>query len=259
MASKPVSNPGSTPKLPEGGDAPKWTRLPVRTRPHRNPLAENDDGHPRCPDDFHTLSVDRFAKTAEGVEIADIGCAFGGMLISLAPHFPQTAMLGLEIRPRIAQFAQEKVQQLRDCAHVDSGDHHFTNVWFEQCNVMKFGTRFFRRGQLSRLFFCHPDPHWKAKNVRRRIVSPGLVHIYAYWLRIGGLLYTVSDVPELEQWMIACLDACPLFERLSEAEILDDETVVGIAVSTSEDAQRAQRKGLPKNFAVHRRVAGPVN
>jgi tRNA (guanine-N7-)-methyltransferase len=260
-APAPVALPATVPQLPPRADgaAPKWTRLPIRTRPHRNPLAENDDDHPRCHAEVSAERLPTYYPALDGsapadVEIADIGCAFGGMLIALAPHFPTSNMLGLEIRPKVVEFAQEKVMELRKNADAAQGHHHYNNVWFEQCNVMKYGTRFFRKGQLSRLFFCHPDPHWKAKNLRRRIISPGLVHVYAYWVKVGGLVYTVSDVPELEKWMIDCLDASPLFQRLTDEELERDRVVLDIAVTTSEDAQRAQRKGLPKNFAVHRRV-----
>lgn len=243
----------------------KWTRLPLRTRPHRNPLAENDDGHPTCPDEVAAQRLPRYypahaADIAAGkrVEIADIGCAFGGMLVALAPLFPSTLMVGLEIRTKVVGFAQQRIVELRKNADTAQGHHDYNNVWFEQCNVMKFGSRFFAKGQLQKLFFAHPDPHWKAKNVRRRIISPGLVQTYAYWLAEGGLLYTVSDVPELEQWMVECLDASPLFQRLTDDELAADKAVLDITKGTSEDAQRAKRKGLPPNFAVHRRVTPPA-
>lgn len=254
---------------------PRWTRLPIRTRPHRNPLAENDDERPDCPAEVAAKLADMYplvaADVASGeeaaaakrrIEFADIGCAFGGMLFSLAPLFPDTLMLGLEIRSKVVQFAQDKAKELRANADPAQGHHHYNNVWFEQLNVMKFGANYFEKGQLSKMFFCYPDPHWKRKNIRRRIIGPGLVHEYAFWLKVGGLLYTVSDVPELEKWMIDCLDACPLFERLPDEEILADDfskRIIDIVTSSSEDAQRTERKGLNKNFAVHRRIAAPAS
>jgi tRNA (guanine-N7-)-methyltransferase len=242
---------------------PKWTRMPIRARPHRNPLADNDDWHPDSPMVVRDASLPHFYPKlcADGnparrnVEFADIGCAFGGMFCALAPLFPDTLMLGLEIRPKVVAFAQGKTRELRENADPAVGHHHYDNVWFEQCNVMKHGCRFFSKGQLTKLFFAHPDPHFKVANLRRRIISPGLVHTYAYWVREGGLVYTVTDVPDLEEWMVQCLDNCPLFERLTEEEAAADATVLEIAKTTSEDAERAKRKGLPPNFAIHRRVA----
>ncbi|CAG9582879.1 putative tRNA (guanine-N(7)-)-methyltransferase [Leishmania major strain Friedlin] len=237
-------------------EQPRWTRLPIRTRPHRNPLAENDDEHPECPAQFER----RFSEFYPGmvnpvVEFVDVGCAFGGMLFSLAAVFPATCMMGLEIRPKVVSFAQEKALALRQ-ENAASLTQHYRNVWFEQMNVMKFGSNCFTKGQLSRLFFCYPDPHWKRKNIRRRIISPGLVQEYAYWLRHGGLVYTVSDVAELEEWMVQCLDDSPLFRRLAEAELCTPEhkQVLEIVTGASEDAQRTARKGLQKHFAVHMRI-----
>jgi tRNA (guanine-N7-)-methyltransferase len=126
---------------------------------------------------------------------------------------------------------------------------------------MKFGSNCFDKGQLSKIFFCYPDPHWKRKNIRRRIISPGLVQEYAFWLRIGGLLYTVSDVEGLEEWMVQCLDQCKLFRRLTDEEVAtitpNHAQVVQTVIDASEDAQRTARKGLKKNYAVHIRVMEP--
>ncbi|CUG92448.1 tRNA guanine-N(7)-methyltransferase, putative [Bodo saltans] len=237
---------------------PKWTRLPIRTRPHRNPLAENDDDHPDCPEEMRNRTRQWYPTSTKDVEFLDVGCAFGGMLFSLAPLFPDTLMLGLEIRPKVVDYAQKKTIAYRGGAGGDGVTHHFGNLWFEPLNVMKFGSNCFEKGQLSKIFFCYPDPHWKRKNIRRRIISPGLVQEYAFWLRPGGLIYTVSDVEGLETWMISCLDACPLFRRLSDEEISSQcsnhDDIVKIVIDSSEDAQRTARKGLKKNYAVHVRI-----
>lgn len=251
-------------------DQPKWTRLPIRTRPHRNPLADNDDGHPDCPEDAVTrlpLLYPEAMQQVSGrrIEFVDVGCAFGGMLFALAPHFPNTLMLGLEIRPKVVDFAHKKALEMRRNAEEQNKTavegkkfHHYHNVAFEQLNVMKFGSNWFDKGQLSKIFFCYPDPHWKRKNIRRRIISPGLVQEYAYWLRVGGLIYTVSDVAELEEWMVKCLDECPMFRRMSaeelEAYAPGHAKIMSIVTDSSEDAQRTARKGFTKNFAVHMRI-----
>lgn len=57
------------------------------------------------------------------------------------------------------------------------------------------------------------DPHFKTSNHRRRIIQTSLLAEYAYCLAVGGMLYTVTDVQELGEWMRAKLDAHPLFER----------------------------------------------
>jgi hypothetical protein len=36
---------------------------------------------------------------------------------------------------------------------------------------MKYLPHFLEKGQLEKIFFCFPDPHFKAKNHRRRIIT----------------------------------------------------------------------------------------
>ncbi len=45
------------------------------------------------------------------------------------------------------------------------------------------------------------DPHFKASTHRRRIISTAQLADYAYLLAPGGVLYTITDVPELGAWM----------------------------------------------------------
>ena len=41
---------------------------------------------------------------------------------------------------------------------------------------------------------------------------------YAYILQEGGIIYTITDVRDLHDWMVKCLDEHPLFERISDEE-----------------------------------------
>jgi tRNA (guanine-N7-)-methyltransferase len=53
---------------------------------------------------------------------------------------------------------------------------------------MKTLPHFFKRQQLSKMFFLFPDPHFKRKKHKARIISPTLLSEYAYYLRDGGLV-----------------------------------------------------------------------
>ena len=61
------------------------------------------DWSPHYPDYCQAPNVARDSNPTEAssssasqkkVEFADVGCGFGGLLISLAPQFPDTLMLG---------------------------------------------------------------------------------------------------------------------------------------------------------------------
>lgn len=89
---------------------------------------------------------------------------------------------------------------------------------------------------------CQQDPHFKKQNFRRRVIQTELLAEYAYVLGIGGMLYTITDVPELGEWMKAKLDAHPLFERLSDEE-LEDDPPAKLLASATEEGQKVARNG----------------
>ena len=74
--------------------------------------------------------------------------------------------------------------------------------------------------QLEKIFVCFPDPHFKAKNFRRRIISDTMLSEYAFFLKEGGRLYTVTDVEDLHIWHVQKCDAHPSFERLPNEEVI---------------------------------------
>ena len=193
------------------------------------------------------------------VEYADMGCAYGGLLCKLSALFPDTLMMGMEIRDKVVSFTQGRIQHLRKGEGIDGeGDatHHYNNTWVMQGNTMKYLPNFFEKGQLKRLSFCYPDPHFKKKNIRRRVIQEALTHEYAYVMADGGLLYTVTDVKDLADWMQMHLDKSPLFERLTDAEVEADPFIKYVAHS-SEDAIRTEKKNLGKHYAIHRKLPTP--
>jgi tRNA (guanine-N7-)-methyltransferase len=64
---------------------------------------------------------------------------------------------------------------------------------------MKYIPNYFRKAQLTKMFFFFPDPHFKEKNHRRRVISMQLLDEYAYVMEVGGIIYTITDVEELGQ------------------------------------------------------------
>jgi tRNA (guanine-N(7)-)-methyltransferase len=218
-------------------------------------------------------------KLTRDVEVVDIGCGFGGLLVALAPLLPETLMLGtyihgwrrngfrscipiiiviltwlpgLEIRTSVTQFVQERIWALRE----QNDGKLYQNAACIRANTMKFLPNFFKKAQLSKIFICFPDPHFKARKHKARIVSTTLNSEYAYALRPGGIVYTITDVEALHQWMVQHLDAHPSFERVSEEEVEKDECVNVMQNETEEGKKVARNKGQ-KFVALFRRVEDP--
>ena len=85
------------------------------------------------------------------VRFADIGCGFGGLLIRLAEAYPDTLMVGLELRDKVAEYVRERLACLR---HERPGQYQNASVL--RTNGMKFLPNYFRRGQLTKMFFLFP-------------------------------------------------------------------------------------------------------
>ncbi len=162
---------------------------------------------------------------------------------------------GLEIRTQVADFVQEKIRTLR-VKHEDAPLRLYQNVACIRANSMKFLPNFFRRAQLRSIFICFPDPHFKARKHKARIVSTTLNSEYAFVLRPGGIVYTITDVEELHDWIVSHFAAHPSFERLSKEEEEKDECVEVMRTETEEGKKVARNKGS-KWVACFRRLEDP--
>jgi hypothetical protein len=66
-----------------------------RQRAHANPFSDHNLEYPASPDEVDwSAHYPAFAGSGKKPEFADVGCGFGGLLIALAPLYPDTLMLG---------------------------------------------------------------------------------------------------------------------------------------------------------------------
>ncbi|KAK0480309.1 putative methyltransferase [Armillaria novae-zelandiae] len=224
-----------------------------RQRAHANPFSDHALEYPTSPQgvdwDSHYPSLARSGKVPE---FADVGCGFGGLLISLAPLFPDTLMLGLEIRVQVSQYVEDRIKALRVAAEPSA---HYQNVSIVRANAMKFLPNYFTKHSLSALFFLFPDPHFKSRKHKARIISPTLLAEYAYVLRPGGIVYTITDVKDLHEWMKAHLDAFPLFEPVDEETLRAEGKgpIVDAVYTSTEEGKKVERNKGDKWLACFRR------
>lgn len=238
----------------------KSTGLPrkrfYRARAHSNPLSDSHFPVPISPGQVdyslhypqHFPSSDQ-VDSGKKIQFADIGCGFGGLLISLSTLFSETLMIGMELRDKVTEYVKERILALRV-----TNPGQYQNISVVRTNSMKYIPNYFEKGQLSKMFFLFPDPHFKEKNHRRRVISPFLLDEYAYVLEVGGIIYTITDVEELGDWMKACLENHPMFEGLTDEELKADP-VTKLLSSATEEGQKVDRNGGQTFRAVYRRIA----
>lgn len=221
-----------------------------RQRAHCNPMSDHNLDYPINP-----LTVDWYQWYGEEsrtnkVEFLDIGCGYGGLLFRLSEEFPTKLSMGMEIRVKVTDFVQDKIIALRQGL-----PGLYRNIWCLRNNTMKYLLNYFEKGQLSKIFILFPDPHFKKRKHKWRIINPTLLDEYAYVLKVGGLIYTITDVPDLYDWMKEHLDDHPLFERVDVDELhrQGDICVNLIHNSTEEGAKVSRNKGL-KLPNIYRRI-----
>ncbi|ROV96614.1 hypothetical protein VPNG_09003 [Cytospora leucostoma] len=200
-------------------------------------------------------AVVKTKRLTKDVEVADIGCGFGGLLMALSPSMPDTLCLGLEIRAQVTQYVEDKIRALRNKSRQEGGND-YQNIACLRANTMKFLPNFFKKAQLTKIFICFPDPHFKAKKHKARIVSTQLNSEYAFVVRPGGIVYTITDVKDLHEWMVSHFEAHPAFERVSEEEQEEDECVK-IMRSETEEGKKVERNKGQKFVALYRRLEDP--
>lgn len=221
-----------------------------RQRAHSNPIADHCFDYPLTPDDAKWS--DYFTTgPSKGVDFLDVGCGYGGLLVELSPMFPDKHILGLEIRVKVCDYVQDRIKALRT-----ESPEQYGNIACIRTNAMKYLPNFLRKGELEKLFFLFPDPHFKRQKHKWRIISTQLLAEYAYVLAIGATVYIATDVKELYEWMCTHFTNHPLFLQLTEAEASSDPVVPKLFDST-EEGKKVTRMGGEKFIAAFRRIADP--
>lgn len=228
-----------TPKFPQ--------KRFFRQRAHANPFSDHSLVYPVCPSEFNmqelypSIGEDKSKK----VTILDVGCGYGGFLVKLAQLYPEKYAMGLEIRTKLVEFVRQRIVALRA-----KGECHNGQVL--RTNAMKFLPNFFDKGQLEMMFFLFPDPHFKRKKHKARIITDQLLTEYAYFLKSGGRLYIATDVKDLFEYMTSTIDRHKMFKRLDDSEI-PTELSHNILNST-EESMKVDRKGGEKFLAGYVRL-----
>lgn len=123
----------------------------------------------------------------------DIGCARGKFLLEMAKLYPERNFLGIEIRyPLVQEASLEKDELGLTNIHFLSGSINYSaTAIFDSLpsNILKYITIQF------------PDPWFKRKHNKRRVVQPELVNLLVDHLVEEGIIFLQSDILEVAQEM----------------------------------------------------------
>ena len=120
-------------------------------------------------------------------------------MVKLGEMYPDIYSIGMEIRVKVSDYVVDRIKALR---LLNPGTYN--NIACLRTNAMKYLPNYFRKGQLSKIFFLYPDPHFKKAKHKWRIISPALLSEYAYILKKGvsniKLLYFTIFIFELRSF-----------------------------------------------------------
>lgn len=175
------------------------------------------------------LDLGALAAGYAEVEI-EIGFGRGMFFIQRAQAVPGHLLLGFEVKKKLAYRVDQRCQRL--------GLHGARAMFADIREVLP---RVGPAGHVARVFMHFPDPWWKKRHGKRRLVGEPLLDEIARLLRPGGEFFVQTDVEERAEVHQAGVLAHPAFELPGGDGRLDDNPYQ--AVSNRE--KRAVEDGLP--------------
>ena len=154
-----------------------WHRVVRSIRQHVNPLGAH----------YLEARAERIEIPSgfERVEV-ELGCADAKFSFDLAAAHPQWFVVGLEIREALVERNNERAAARGQ-----------QNLAFGYVNLNVDLDRVFAPASVDRFHVLFPDPWFKARHRKRRVIEPGMLEVAATQLKPGGELHFASDVYEL--------------------------------------------------------------
>ncbi len=198
----------------------------VRVHQHVNPLSPHYRQSP-APVDL----AEEFADASRPLHL-DIGCARGRFLLRMAEVQPDWNYLGVEIRePLVAE------------ANRLAGEANLSNLRYAFCNAMLWLDHLLNgvpEGILQMATIQFPDPWFKKRHAKRRMVTRELADSVVGKLAVGGRIFVQTDIEFL---------AAEMFDLFREETRLNE---IGIAENPFPVKTEREKAVEDKNLPVYR-------
>ncbi len=174
----------------------------VRVHQHVNPLSPY---YTQSPEPIDWAAA--FADISRPLHL-DIGCARGRFILRMAEVWPEWNFLGVEIREPLVEEANRL-----------GAEANRPNLYYAFCNAMLWLDHLLTgmpEGNLQMVTIQFPDPWFKKRHAKRRMVNAELVESVVGKLAGGGRVFVQTDIEFLANEMF---DFFRKDERLSEIEV----------------------------------------
>ena len=137
----------------------------------------------------------------------EIGSNRGRFLRGLGELYPDQSVLGIEIRKRFSQSLQTELDQKGPPnAHILGADAKLALPLL------------FADGSISRFFVLFPDPWWKKRHAKRRLLTPSFLSLVADKVSLDGLLIIKTDVSHYAEMVEGIINSSPRWRRVKEED-----------------------------------------
>lgn len=216
-----------------------------RVRQHVNPLSHKYAIPATAPDWSRVFTHPQLPLHL------DIGCAKGDFVREMAHKVADWNFLGLEIRAPLVEKAL--IRRELD----GQGNLHF--VFCNANNSLRSLLESYPL-KLQCVSIQFPDPWFKKRHQKRRVVQPELVNVIADLMAAGGKVWLQSDIKEVCQEMCDRFDENTAFERSFSGPSgqRNDQWLSASPFPAKTDREQvSEEKGLPVYRAMYFRRGLP--
>ena len=179
-------------------------------RQHVNPLSKNFfeiDPIPPLHEIFENPSLPLHL---------DIGCASGDFLFDLSFKNENWNYMGIEIREKLVLNANLKMQS-----------REYKNLYFlfgNANNIFDHSKNKSLIGSIKSISFYFPDPWFKKKHHKRRVIQPEIINFLSNTMQKRSLIFIKTDVKDLFDYMESTISESIKFNKLAKEDFLFHES-----------------------------------
>ena len=169
-------------------------------RQHVNPLSSNFNQIEKIP----SLG-EMFGDSTLNLHL-DVGCAAGEFLFDLALVNTSWNYLGIEIREKLVKNAKLKLVE-----------REIKNLYFvfgNAINILNDAQSKLIIKNLKSISFNFPDPWFKKRHYKRRVIQPNFINILSNSMQRGSLIFIKTDVKDLFEYMDCTISSNLNFKKI---------------------------------------------
>jgi tRNA (guanine-N7-)-methyltransferase len=169
-------------------------------RQHVNPLSKNF---------FEIDPIPPLNQVFENPKLPlhlDIGCASGDFLFELSLKNKNWNYIGIEIREKLVLNANLKMKS-RENKNLYFSFGNANNIFNQSNNksIINF---------ITSISFNFPDPWFKKKHHKRRVIQPKLINLLSNSMKRGSLIFIKTDVRDLFDHMEFTISESIKFKKI---------------------------------------------